>query len=60
MICCPRCGGDTQVTETRKAKRYRVCKDVSCNARLSTTEVASSDLAMMRRLFDSLEGNGHD
>ena len=56
MVVCPKCGGDTRVTETRSAKRYRVCKDTTCNARLSTIEVATSDLQLARKLFDSMEG----
>lgn len=55
MIPCPKCGGDTRVLETRVHKRRRICKDISCAARISTTEVPSEDLVLVRKLFDSME-----
>jgi transcriptional regulator NrdR family protein len=56
MIVCPRCGSDTAVSETRGHKRRRVCKDYSCNARLTTYEIPADDLAMIRRLAGDAEG----
>ena len=44
MIVCPRCGGDTQVTETRSVGNYkrrrRVCNDVACGGKVTTVEIA--------------------
>lgn len=40
MIACPKCGGDTQVKETRGARRIRWCRDFKCDGKLSTIEVS--------------------
>lgn len=42
MIHCPKCGTDTQVTETRVtghgARRRRICKSVTCGEKITTLE----------------------
>jgi len=50
MIPCPKCGGDTKVSETRGNRRRRICADYTCNARITTREVLSDDLAMIAKL----------
>ena len=42
-IACPKCGGETEVTETRKCdgglRRNRRCESATCDGRLTTYEV---------------------
>lgn len=43
MIVCPRCGSETNVTETRtvgvcRVRRRRVCKSPDCPERFTTVE----------------------
>ena len=56
MIVCPKCGGDTRVEHTYQTNRERICKDITCNARLRTIEVPSSDLMMVRKLLAAIDG----
>jgi hypothetical protein len=50
MIPCPICSGPTQTKETRGNERRRWCKDINCDGRLTTREVAVSVLEEVKRL----------
>jgi transcriptional regulator NrdR family protein len=51
MIPCPKCGGDTSVSETRGDRRRRICKDFSCGGRLTTREMPVDDIKMVMQLM---------